>query len=71
MTLVGEIRPMGESNSDEVRFENLKCLCNLVDDLVGKIDDVSYRYKDSYESSVKRASEYADKFLTDNLGIKE
>lgn len=71
MSLVGNINPIGETNTDNDRFENLKNLCELVDDLVGKIDDVSYKNKGSREFSVKRASDYANKFLTDNLGIKE
>lgn len=71
MKLVGNINPIGETNTDNDRFENLKNLCELVDDLVGKINDVSYKNKDSREFSVKRASDYANKFLTDNLGIKE
>ncbi len=71
MKLIGNINPNGETNTDNDRFENLKCLCDLVDILVGKIDYVSYKNKDSREFSVKRASDYADKFLTDNLGIKE
>lgn len=71
MSLVGNIDPIGETTTDNERFENLKCLCDLVNVLVGKIDNVSYSNKDSKEYSVKRASEYADKFLTDNLGINE
>ncbi len=71
MSLIGNINPIGQANTDNDRFENLKDLCELVDDLVGKIDDVYYKNKDSHEFSVKRASDYANKFLTDNLGIKE
>lgn len=71
MSLVGNINPIGETTTDNERFENLKCLCDLVNVLVGKIDNVSYSNKDSKEYSVKRASDCADKFLTDNLGIKE
>ena len=71
MSLVGNINPIGQANTDNDRFENLKDLCELVDDLVVKIDDVYYKNKDSHEFSVKRASDYANKFLTDNLGIKE
>lgn len=71
MSLIGNINPIGQANTDNDRFENLKDLCELVDDLVGKIDDVYYKNKDSHEFSVKRASDYANKFLTENLGIKE
>lgn len=71
MSLIGNINPIGQANTDNDRFENLKDLCELVDDLVVKIDDVYYKNKDSHEFSVKRASDYANKFLTENLGIKE
>jgi len=71
MSLVGNINPIGDTNTDNDRFENLKNLCELVYDLLGEIDEVSYKNKDSHEFSVKRASDYANKFLTDNLGIKE
>lgn len=71
MSLIGNINPIGQANTDNDRFENLKDLCELVDDLVCKIDDVYYKNKDSHEFSVKRASDYANKFLTENLGIKE
>lgn len=67
--LIGEIRPVGETNTDEQRFENLKEICELVNELVSEIDSVSYDFKDSYEHSVKKASEYAKNFLTKELGI--
>lgn len=71
MKLVGKINPVGETTMDEERFENLKVLCELVDKLVVQIDNVSYRNKDAYEYSVKRAGEYAKDFLTNKLGIVE
>lgn len=67
--LIGPIRPVGETNTDNERFENLKNLCQLVDDLVTEIDSVGCDFKDSHEFSVKRASEYASKFLTDTIRI--
>lgn len=71
MRIVGPINPVGETNTDGARFENLKALCELVNDLVTKIDTVAYENKDSYEFSRKRAGEYAEKFLTKTLGIVE
>lgn len=65
--LVGEINPVGETNEDEVRFENLKVMCDLVNSLISKIDDVAYKNKDSYEFSIKRSAEYAGKFLTKKI----
>lgn len=69
-TLVGEINPIGETNEDEVRFENLKVMCDLANNLISKIDDVSYKNKDRYEFSIKRSAEYAEKFLTEQIGIQ-
>ena len=62
--LVGKITPVGETNEDAIRFENLKVMCDLANSLISKIDDVAYKNKDSYEYSVKRAVEYAERFLT-------
>lgn len=69
--LTGEINPVGETNTDEKRFENLKVTCNLVAKLLNDISEVEYGYKNSQEFSVKRASDYAGKFLKDGCGIKE
>ena len=71
LILIGKIEPKGESNEDEKRFENLKTLCTLVNELIIDIDDMAYRNKDSYQHSVKKASDYAQNFLTVTLGIKE
>lgn len=67
--LIGPIRPVGETNTDNERFENLKVLCQLVDELVREIDAVGYNFQNSHEFSVKRASDYASKFLTQTIGI--
>jgi hypothetical protein len=67
--LIGEIRPVGETNTDNARFENLKQTCELVDELLHDIDGVIY-YKDRVEYSMSRAGKYADAFF-DRIGIKE
>ena len=67
--LNGSIEPVGCTAQDEARFENLKRLCELVNKLVGDIDNVAYKYQASHEFSVKRASDYASSFLTNTLGI--
>lgn len=69
--LIGNINPIGEANTDNERFENLKELCTLVRDLISEIDTVSYRNRDSKEFSVKRAGDYAKHFLTKVIGIEE
>lgn len=69
LKLIGEVKPVGESNEDEKRFENLKNLCSLTDDLLTVIDKI-VMCKDDYRSSVNEAGKYADKFLT-KIGIEE
>ena len=68
--LVGEINPIGESNTDDTRFENLKIMTELVDKLLTDIDRVAYRYKNNHQFSMKRAADFARKFQ-DNMGIEE
>lgn len=68
--LVGPIRPVGETNTDSERLENLKVLCDLVDDLTTDIIDVAHDFNHSYEASVKAASNYAGDFLRNRLGIE-
>ncbi len=68
--LVGEISPIGETQTDSNRFENLKIMTELTDKLLTDIDKVAYVYKDSHEYSVKRAGEFAEKFL-DKMGIEK
>ena len=67
--LVGRINPVGETNTDNERFENLKVMCELVEKLVVDIDTVGYSNRTAYEFSKKRAADYVDKFITDRLGI--
>ena len=69
--LIGPIHPIGESNADNARFENLKTLCDLVNDLVTDIDSVGYENKDHYEYSRKRAADYVSVFMTKTLGISD
>ena len=68
--LIGEIDPIGETQTDDKRFENLKAMTKLVDRLIFDIDAIAYRYKNNHQFSMKRASEFASKFITD-LGIVE
>lgn len=67
--LIGEITPIGETNTDNERFENLKAMCRLVNDLVVEIDNVAINLNRP-EYSIKRAAEYAEKFLCKDLGIQ-
>lgn len=67
--LVGPIDPVGETNTDEARFENLKEMTKLVDRLVLDIDRIIPN-KNRPEYSMTRAGKFADDFLT-RLGIEE
>lgn len=70
MRLVGEVRPVGETHTDDHRFQNLQELTALVDRLVAEIDSIAYDNKDVHEHSIKRAADHCAKFL-DDLGIQE
>ena len=68
--LIGYIDPVGETNIDDKRFENLKAMCELVNNLVTEIDEVSFYNKNKDEYSRKRAGEYDNNFLANTLGIE-
>lgn len=68
-TMVGKVMPIGETFEDDERFENLKKMCDITQGLIETIKHVSE--KNSYEYSVKRASDYAEKFLKERIGIQE
>jgi hypothetical protein len=56
--LIGPVVPVGETNADDRRFDNLREMCALVEMLVSDIEDVSINAS-RHESSMKRAGEYA------------
>lgn len=62
--LNGPISPVGETHTDNVRYENLKTAVELVEWLLTDINHVAIN-KDRSEYSMKRAGEYAAKFLSD------
>lgn len=68
--LTGPVRPVGETNEDDRRFENLKALTDLVGQLLTDIDQIACRNKSRPEYSLKRAGEHCSKFL-DEIGITE
>ncbi len=63
LKLVGNINPIGETNTDNDRFENLKVMCELIESLIDEVDDMAQRNKSAHQFSMKRSSEYADKFI--------
>lgn len=68
--LVGPIQPVGETHTDDVRYENLEVMCQLANKLVQEIDRVAYDHRNAHEYSRKRASGYAKNFIDNTLGIK-
>lgn len=69
--LIGPISPVGKSEVDSERLENLKAFCSLVNEMVTEIDSVSYNYGHSHEHSVKVMANYAETFLSKTLGISD
>lgn len=60
--LIGPIQPVGESHTDNIRYENLQELTGLIDDLLGDISRVRHN-KSRVEYSMKRAGEYCNQYL--------
>jgi hypothetical protein len=60
--LIGPIIPVGDSNIDEQRFENLKNTTELLDKLFFDINQVA-QYSNSQESSCSRSGKYAKEYL--------
>lgn len=69
--LVGNIEPVGDTTIDNERFENLKVYCELINEMVRKVDDVTYNNRNSTLASVKKANDYIGNFFTNTLGIAE
>lgn len=67
--LIGNIKPIGESNADNENFENLKKLCKLTKNLLHEIDNVSTSFSNNKEYSIKRSCKYANDFLVE-VGFK-
>lgn len=60
--LNGPIDPVGDSAIDSMRFINLESLCMLVDKLLFDIHVVA-DMNNSQQASVKKAGDYARKYL--------
>ena len=65
--VVGKIRPVGESNTDEERLENLKEMCHLVEMLLMDIVDMVHDNKDDKQGSVRKCVDYAAKFIEEKI----
>jgi hypothetical protein len=63
--LVGHINPIGCSNKDEERFENLKEMCKLINQLICDIDYNIDNNLHAKEYSVKNNIDYCIDFMKD------
>ena len=68
--LIGQINPIGETNTDDKRFENLKVMTDLIDKLLQDICEIEFSYKHNQEYSMKRACDFAREFL-DKTGLSQ
>lgn len=62
MKIIGEIEPIGKSEIDNARFDNLLCLENTLDILLDEIRFIKEK-KPNYEYSVKKVQWQADLWL--------
>lgn len=67
--LIGQIQPVGETNTDNERYENLIKMCGLIEDLAADVNKVASEVS-RQEYSIRRAGEYANKFLYQELGMR-
>lgn len=63
MKLIGNINPIGESNEDAKRLENLKQLTELTDCLVSRINRIR-ECKGDHRYSMNMAGQHAHNFLS-------
>lgn len=64
LRLTGKINPIGETNEDQRRFDNLQELVDCVRMLLSEIDDVALNVTDK-RLSVYKAGNYAHAFLAE------
>ena len=62
--IIGEIKPVGDSNIDGQRIENLKELLDFTDELITEIQAVA-RYKNDDRHSCMKAGRKAKEWLID------
>jgi hypothetical protein len=68
--LIGPIEPVGDTNIDNERLDNLTTMTALANQLIIDIDRIGYSCENNHQYSMKKASEVAKKFM-DSLGIED
>lgn len=61
--LTGKINPVGSSEIDNERFENLKVYCELFDKMHTELCDIAWENKDMKQFSIKNSVDYINKIL--------
>lgn len=64
MTLIGEVAPIGETNTDNDRYQNLIQLEGVIEHLLDEVEKVS-KCSDRYEFSMSRAGKQAVNWFSD------
>ena len=62
MKLIGKIIPVGVTEIDEERFNNLVALTEVLNGLITEVKSLA-TYRNNYQYSVSRAGKHAQKFL--------
>ena len=60
--LIGNIKPIGDSSSDETVKNNLRLLISIIKELQLQIDEVAYMRNSPY-ASIKGTAKIADAYL--------
>jgi len=66
--LIGEIKPVGESNEDSKRLDNVKTFIGVFDRMHTDIDDIAWVFKSDKRASVKKIVDACSNHL-DKIGI--
>ena len=64
--LIGSIEPVGETHTDNARYENLQEMTRLADALLEDIGDIARHNKDRPEYSMSKAGKFAHGFFVKN-----
>ena len=59
--------PVGESHTDEKRYERLKQLIELVTHLQANIVEIAWRYHNCHQYSMKRSSQLAEAHIREQV----
>lgn len=65
--LIGNINPSGSADKDVERFENLKEMCELIEELVCRIDHIRNANNSAHEHSIKIMVNHINHFLAQHI----